>query len=68
MVLSYLQDGWTPLFSACEHGHLPVVEHLMGAKADVNYQKKVSYHYTFLVLVTMETYTSTVTIMTGQGQ
>jgi len=38
----YLQDGATPLHLACWKGHLPVVEHLIGAKADVNHQMKVS--------------------------
>ena len=34
-------DGLTPLFIACEMGHLPVVEYLIGAKADVNTPKEV---------------------------
>ena len=41
---SFIQDGWTPLFTTCQKGHLPVVERLIAAKADVNHQKTVSYH------------------------
>jgi len=41
----YLQDGSTPLFIASQEGHLPVVERLIGAKANVNHQVEVSYYY-----------------------
>ena len=41
----YLQDGATPLYIACQNGHLPVVERLIAAKADVNRQRKVSSNY-----------------------
>ena len=33
----------TPLFIACQLGHLPVVEELTAAKADVNIRMKVCY-------------------------
>ena len=39
--LFHLQDGATPLFIACQEGHLPVVKHLIAAKADVNTSKEV---------------------------
>ena len=38
----YLQDGSTPLCVASRNGHLPVLECLIGANADVNHHKKVS--------------------------
>ena len=37
----YLQNGGTPLYIACQEGHLLIVERLIAAKADVNHQKKV---------------------------
>jgi len=37
----YHQEGATSLLVACKNGHLPVVECLISAKADVNHQKKV---------------------------
>ena len=40
----YLQIGSTPLCIASAYGHLPVVECLIGAKADVNHQTEVSYY------------------------
>ena len=42
----YLQDGTTPLYIACWNGHLPVVECLIVAKADVNTAREVSYFTT----------------------
>jgi len=39
----YLQGGATPLCVASQNGHLPVVECLIGAKADVSHQSEVSY-------------------------
>ena len=38
----YLQNGSTTLCIARQNGHLPVVERLIGAKADVNHHMKVS--------------------------
>ena len=35
------QDGATSLCVACQKGHLPIVEQLLVAKADVNHQSKV---------------------------
>ena len=37
----HLQDGATPLYIACQEGHLPVVKHLIAAKADVNCPREV---------------------------
>ena len=36
------QDGTTPLWAACEEGHVEVVNRLMEAGADVNQADKVS--------------------------
>ena len=36
-----LQDGTTPLYVACQEGHLTIVEQLIAAKADINHQRKV---------------------------
>jgi len=38
----YLQIGSTPLCVASQNRHLPVVERLIAAKADVNHHMKVS--------------------------
>ena len=47
---SYLQTGSTPLYIACQTGHIPVVERLIAAKADINHQKKVPIlHITMFV-------------------
>ena len=43
IVIIHLQDGATPLYIACQEGHLPVVEQLIAAKVDVDCQKKVCY-------------------------
>ena len=37
-----LQDGWTPLHTACYYGHSLVVSLLLKESADVNIQEKVS--------------------------
>ena len=39
----HLQYGATPLYIACQNGHLPVVEHLIAAKANVNTPDEVGY-------------------------
>ena len=39
----HLQTGTTPLGIACQEGHLPVVQHLIAAKAEINHQAKVAY-------------------------
>ena len=45
----YLQTGATPLYLACQEGHLPVVKRLIAAKAKVNHQTKV--HPMYLIAV-----------------
>ena len=42
-ILNHLQDGTTPLWIACQEGHLRVVEHLITMKADVNIPDEVGY-------------------------
>jgi len=37
-----LQDGWTALHTACEHGHAAVAELLIARGADVSATSKVS--------------------------
>ena len=49
----YLQDGATPLCVASQNGHLPVVERLIEAKADVDRQIEVTHEH--LVSVTIGT-------------
>ena len=41
-VFTYLQDGWTPLYTAAYSGHIEVVRHLLSSGADVNKAEKVS--------------------------
>ena len=36
-----LQDGWTPLVSASQNGHLEIVKRLIEAGANVNHTSKV---------------------------
>ena len=50
------QNGATALFIASQNGHLPIVKHLVAAKADVNTPMKVSYliyyiQYIFLLCI-----------------
>ena len=37
----HLQDGATPLYIACQNGHILVIEQLIAAKADVNIPREV---------------------------
>ena len=41
-----MQNGATALYIACQNGHLPAVERLIAAKADVNTAKEVGYFTT----------------------
>ena len=36
-----LQDGWTPLVSVSQNGHLEIVKRLIEAGANVNHTSKV---------------------------
>ena len=36
-----LQDGWTPLDTSSEYGHLEIVKRLIEAGANVNHTSKV---------------------------
>ena len=40
--LSFLQGGATPLYAACQRGHIDVVERLLAANAKVDLPKNVS--------------------------
>ena len=40
------QSDVTPLWIACQNGHLPVVQHLTARKANVNHPDEVIYHNT----------------------
>ena len=42
VVLSILQDGWSPLMAASEHGHHEIVKVLIEQGANINSQNKVS--------------------------
>ena len=41
----HLQTGATPLYIACQKGHLPIVQHLIAAKAEINQETKVRAVY-----------------------
>ena len=43
LMMTALQDGKTPLHLASEHGHVHVVEMLIGAQANINLLDKVLY-------------------------
>ena len=42
VVLSSLQDGWSPLMTASEHGHQEIPRLLIEQGANLNLQNKVS--------------------------
>ena len=44
-----MQGGVTPLFIVCQKGHLPVVEQLIAAKADVNVPKEVIVYLLYIM-------------------
>ena len=39
-----LQDGWSPLYMACQKGHLDVVKTLIEAGVNIHQADKVSTH------------------------
>ena len=41
IVLSTLQDGWSPLMTASEHGNYEIARLLIGRGANLNCQNKV---------------------------
>lgn len=45
LVMFYLQDGWSPLYTASLNGHIDVVESLIAAGANVNEATKVRTVY-----------------------
>lgn len=46
-----LQDGGTPLFVACQCGHLPVVDELIRRGANVNSAMKVIFTIVFSLIL-----------------
>ena len=42
VVLFTLQDGWSPLMIASQHGHYEITRLLIGRGANLNSQNKVS--------------------------
>ena len=50
-IFFYLQDNTTPIWIASQNGHLPVVEHLIAAKADINTPDEVGYQVHSQIIV-----------------